>query len=295
MLGVAGFGNSRNGTERGVGTLKDLLAADDGAERMFDEMLRNTDTCIEVLRLALKARGYNNLTDDKVGGEENFRRILLKQIGVEVAVDIGCNVGLYSRALLEGDPSLKVYAFDPSPAPAPAMRALVEAFPGRLDFIPKGVGAESGRKSFYFSEKASFLGSFVKEIEEIHYVDNDQAAEVDIVALDEYFAGKNAPERIDFIKIDTEGYEEEVLKGARKTIETYRPKAIQIEFNWHHLFVGSTMYSIAAQLPGYKLYQLLPDWIAERNPTHPFNNMFVYSNFVFLLPEAVDRMKRPAG
>lgn len=278
-----------------MSTLKELLAADGGEDRLLNEMLRDAATGEKMLRLALKAWGYDNVADDRVGGEASFRDMLLTRVGIEVAVDIGCNVGGYSRALLESDPALRIYAFDPSPAPAPAMRALADEFPGRLEFVAKGVGAESGRKNFHFSEETSSLGSFAKEIEEIHYVHNDQVAEVDIVTLDEFFVGENAPERIDFIKIDTEGYEAEVLKGARKTIEKYRPKAIQVEFNWHHLFVGSTMRDMAALLPGYRLYQLLPDWIVERKPAHPLTNIYAYSNFAFLSPEALDRMKNPAG
>ncbi|UUX49330.1 FkbM family methyltransferase [Nisaea acidiphila] len=278
-----------------MGKLKELLSIEGGAERLFDEMLRDAGTGEKMLRLALRAWGYDNLADDRMSGEASFRDMLLNRIGVEVAVDIGCNVGGYSRALLEGDSALRVYAFDPSPALTPTLRALAEEFSGRLEIIAKGVGAETGRKSFFFSESSSFLGSFAKEIEEIHYVENDRVADVEIVTLDQYFSGENAPDRIDFIKIDTEGYEEQVLKGAEKTIEAYRPKAIQIEFNWHHMFVGSTMHSIAARLPDYRLYQLLPDWIIERNPAHPFSNMFIYSNFVFLHPEALKQISQPGG
>ena len=48
--------------------------------------------------------------------------------------------------------------------------------------------------------------------------------------------------KIDLIKIDTEGFELEVLKGAEKTIKKLKPTYIQIEYNWHHLFKNINLY-----------------------------------------------------
>ena len=54
---------------------------------------------------------------------------------------------------------------------------------------------------------------------------------------------------IDFIKIDTEGFEYEVLCGAQKTIKNYRPKFIQIEFNWHQLFTNNSLIDFSKVIP----------------------------------------------
>ncbi len=55
--------------------------------------------------------------------------------------------------------------------------------------------------------------------------------------------------KIDLIKIDTEGYELEVLIGAKKTIEKFKPKYIQIEYNWHHLFKNVNLLLIGSHVP----------------------------------------------
>jgi FkbM family methyltransferase len=51
---------------------------------------------------------------------------------------------------------------------------------------------------------------------------------VEIDTLDNIFYNNNI--KVDFIKIDTEGYEYYILKGGEKTIKTYKP-IIQLEFN----------------------------------------------------------------
>ncbi len=47
------------------------------------------------------------------------------------------------------------------------------------------------------------------------------------------------------LKIDTEGFEYEVLLGSLKFIDGFRPRIIQIEFNLHHLFRGQSIKFIS--------------------------------------------------
>jgi FkbM family methyltransferase len=52
--------------------------------------------------------------------------------------------------------------------------------------------------------------------------------EIDVNTLDNLFFNNNI--KVDYIKIDTEGYEFYILKGGEKTIKTYKP-IIQLEYN----------------------------------------------------------------
>ena len=61
--------------------------------------------------------------------------------------------------------------------------------------------------------------------------------------------------RIDFIKIDTEGYELEVLKGAQNTIKKFKPNFIQLEFNWHQLYKKNTLLMFQEILNNYHAYK----------------------------------------
>ena len=57
--------------------------------------------------------------------------------------------------------------------------------------------------------------------------------EVEVISLDEWIKD-NPLENVDFIKVDVEGYELEVLKGSENTIKSFKPVIfIEIAKNFH--------------------------------------------------------------
>jgi FkbM family methyltransferase len=163
-------------------------------------------------------------------------------------------------------------------------------FPTRMKSYNVAIGAHEDDLPIFFGEEASPLASLSKEVNFIDYVgrSNVNSIMVPVRTLDG-FADEIATysQQIDLIKIDTEGYEWEVLMGAMNLISDFRPKFIQIEFNAHHLFRKRTLLEIGEVLPGYILLQLLPygSGMVERNLLDPFSNFFAFSNFVFVREE----------
>lgn len=88
---------------------------------------------------------------------------------------------------------------------------------------------------------------------------------------------------VDLIKIDTQGFQAEVFEGAARVISEIRPRLIQMEFNWHQMFRSKTLNDFAEMLPGYDVYQLLPDGWVQRDPRDPLSNVYQFSNFGFVL------------
>jgi hypothetical protein len=101
-----------------------------------------------------------------------------------------------------------------------------------------------------------------------------------VLTIDDLVA-RHAISRIDLIKIDVEGMEIPCLEGARNTIAQLRPRYIQLEFHWHHLFTETTVHKLHQLLPGYTARRLLPSGWCLVDPRSTVDNIYGYSNIVF--------------
>jgi FkbM family methyltransferase len=235
-----------------------------------------------VLKAALRARGYDNYLSHEESGEAYFVNDVLSRLEPKVCVDVGAHVGSFAATLLAACRDSKVYSFEPLQAPFEQLSRLGRGHPGRLMAVNKGVGERVETLKIHYNDSATSHASFSEAVSDVPYLDNDRSADIDVVSLDHYFLVEEQVDCVDFIKIDTEGFEYEVLKGARDVLKKYKPKAIQIEFNWHQLFRTQTLLSFAQMLPDYAVYQMLPDALVMRDPKDPMSNIYLFSNFVFV-------------
>jgi hypothetical protein len=102
-----------------------------------------------------------------------------------------------------------------------------------------------------------FLATGSLEAHLVSSGDNEQTEIVKTVTLDETFAG----ERIDILKIDVEGHEEMVLRGAQQLLRTasLRPRLIFIEvhpYAWHSASSGSASLLGLLDEAGYRTESL---------------------------------------
>ncbi len=244
-----------------------------------------------ILHMVLRARGYNNLGGLEASGEAAF----IQRIAAEArfCIDVGANIGNYSRALLAAT-SATVLAFEPLPKAFESLAALAACCNARLIAVNQGVGDENAELELFHGAEDSELASFSRDVNAIGYVaeSNRNSRRVPVVTLDSYLRGPGREllhSGIDLLKIDTEGYEYNVLRGARNTIREVPPRFIQVEFNWHQLFRAQSLHSLAELLPGYRAYQLLPHsgGFNPVDPRRPESNIYHYSNFVFARDDIV--------
>lgn len=148
------------------------------------------------------ARPINPLVDGKGTYQLNKYRAALKHVRRRGhALDVGANVGLWSR-VMERD-FVIVTAIEPLATHCACFRRNVE----RALLIPTAVGNETG--TVRIATPAPHMASS-------HVADKGE--EVVIVPLDSLGLG-----RVDFIKIDVEGFELEAVRGGEELIRRRRP------------------------------------------------------------------------
>ena len=233
-----------------------------------------------LLKACLHARGYNNFKNYIESGESFFVNNILAPTNPKICFDIGANVGSYSKELLHKTKS-KIYLFEPVPETYLLLKKNLASYTERIVTENIGIGCNNKVQTIHYNPKALSHASFSEDIKKISYITNEKKADIEVVSLDSY-CKKNLITAIDFIKIDTEGYEIEVFQGAIETFRTIQPKFIQIEFNWHQLFRNTSLNFFSEYLPNYDVYQLIYDGWIKRDPKDPLTNIFNFSNFVFV-------------
>lgn len=143
-----------------------------------------------------------------------------------VFLDIGAHIGYFSAiAAGRAGPSGRVHAFEPDPDNLASLRLLAQRRP-TIEVWAGAVSDTDGRGRLFRTPliQESGWGTILPVARE-----GREAVDVELLTLDAW-AAVVKPERIDLLKIDTEGAECRVLAGAQTLVRRYFP-AILVEAN----------------------------------------------------------------
>ena len=164
---------------------------------------------------------------------------LLKDLVGEgkTALDIGANHGLYSYALAHL--CEQVEAFEPQPWCCEIISAYNQSTENKIKVHNVGIADLEGSLTLHIplinDKPHTGLASF-QEVGGAH-----KSITVPVRKIDDYNF-----ENVSFVKIDVEGYESEVIEGARHTIAREKP-ILLIEIEQRHL-MGKPIESVFAQI-----------------------------------------------
>jgi FkbM family methyltransferase len=246
-----------------------------------------------ILKMALRGKGYNNHFSklEKSGELKSIKK--LNSLGLNVIFDVGANTGQYSRAFLENT-NAKVYAFEPMKKSFESLVENTRKYNNRITAYNYALGDAESEALIYFNSEDDQLASISKEILSIPYIakNNIRTTKIRIRTIDDIFSElskRGEITAIDVIKIDTEGFEFEVLQGSQLVLKINPPKAVILEYNWHQLTRSQSILNFSKLLADYVVFQILPygDGVYEVDVMKPENNIFFYSNFVFVRHDCV--------
>lgn len=158
----------------------------------------------------------------KAVSERRERKLMRGMISPAMTVvDVGANIGIYTRmfSALTGAAG-HVHAFEPAPANFEKLEATVNGL-SNVSLQHAAVGAGNGTIKLYVSNELN--------VDHRTFDSGDGRASIDVplVRLDDYFS---PGQRVDFIKIDVQGYELSVLQGAERILRENRDIRIFMEF-----------------------------------------------------------------
>lgn len=158
---------------------------------------------------------------------------------IKIIGDIGANIGQSSIHFSSLFSNAKIHAFEPDPI---TFNEFVKntAASDRIYGYNCGAGEQEGTLNFYRHD-TSVLSSFVQSGPVILNKEEPEPKmiEANVITLDQFDAFNQG---IDFLKIDTQGFDLEVLRGADKLINQGKIKSIIIEVSFSDWYKSSFNY-----------------------------------------------------
>jgi FkbM family methyltransferase len=203
-----------------------------------------------------------------------------------VVFDVGSNVGDWSVAMLDlcEDRNLvdcRLYAFEPvsSTFSAYSSRIGEHRLKGTVTSERMAMSVKEGRAKVTVLRDNAGTNS----LHRIPTEQSDQVEEVTLTTIDSY-CGKHGIARIHLLKIDTEGHDMEVLRGAIGMISSGNIGVIQFEYS--HLWVAARnflkdVFDLVEELP-YYVGKPQTDHVIVYRAWHPELERFFAGNYLLI-------------
>lgn len=140
--------------------------------------------------------------------------------------DVGANIGVTTAIFAAAHAERRVYCFEPSPrAFGHLSRTISENGLSNCTPMQVALGAAPGFVGFMDNPQSASASHLAVEGVTL----GGSSISVEVATLDEMVSRLNLT-HLDFIKIDVEGFEADVIEGAQQTIKRLRP-SVFLEFN----------------------------------------------------------------
>lgn len=260
----------------------------------------------QVVRLskAMLNRAFGNNNDNMAtNGEISLMRQVLGLHGAGdrkfVAFDIGANIGEWTTFLLEVAEKVPrggiVHCFEPSPATFSKLQSAMAKHQSaeKVFCINAGLSDLEGTMELYIKEEGAGINSFYNRRLEGLGISYDESETVQVTTVDNY-CRENAISYIDFLKVDVEGHELAVMRGATGMLKKQNIDYVQFEYGgcWidsRTLFMD--MYDLLTGF-GYVVGKIMPNGIEFYDKYDQRLETFQMANFLACKPDYADRFDR---
>lgn len=157
-----------------------------------------------------------------------------------VFVDVGANIGYCSNLFAKQNKSCKVYSFEPSVQNLALLKhnVALNDLKNQVKILDLAVGDVEAEMYFDNGPKEQTGWG--------HLSENKTGQKVQVITLDHFF--KDITEPIDLLKIDVEGFDLQVILGARELLQKGLIKNIIFEYHQELLITSAKLSEEAKQI-----------------------------------------------
>ena len=213
-------------------------------------------------------------------------KMLLPRYMPEVIFDVGANVGQSTRQYISWFPQSQIYCFEPISSTFVELKKNIKRF-SNVHCFKLALGNLKGRKDMYGGTSSLFYSINPRANGMSRANLNVERVEID--TLDE-FCHRQEIIKISFLKIDTEGYDFEVLRGTKEILSRQMVDIVQVEAGMNpknQKFVTFEKFKIHLEKKGYFLFG-----IYEQVLEHSINKVYLRrTNPVFISERMINMYK----
>jgi len=219
---------------------------------------------------AISGMNYGNGGDFMQSGEEFCIDYVKSKLNYSnensfTVFDVGANKGSYAHLISQKFSSqTQIYSFEPSKITFEKMKENNKEVKNIKPFNI-GFGSKADTIKLFTNSDLSGLASVYQRRLDHFEINMDKYEEIEISTLDT-FCEQHKIENIDFLKLDVEGHELEVLKGAANLLKENKIRFIQFEFGGANIdsrtFFQDFYYLLS---PNYHLHRILKDGLQILN------------------------------
>ena len=212
--------------------------------------------------------GFEVQRQDPGGSYPKRRQLLIEDKGVDTVLDIGAHAGEFGESLRHHGYRGHIVSFEPVAAQFERLRRVTDADPA-WSCRKVAIGDQTGVVEIHISGNDGFSSS-IREMDARHeeadptssYVSSET---VEISTLDDEQAqgGDAAPF---FLKVDTQGFESEVLAGGNNTLR--HCAMVELELGLVELYGGQALFDELVSLmaaKGFVLNDIEPGFRDQRS------------------------------
>lgn len=208
----------------------------------------------------------------------------------QVLFDVGAFLGDWTLAASRTARSSgihipRVFAFEPAASTRTILAANLASL-DTVDIIPFALSSEAGEATFYSTQVASGNDSrsaVASGTNSLNPESGESREQVHVSTFDT-FVSENHISSIGMVKIDTEGYDLNVLAGARQALLSGAVEVVQFEYNWRWLLNHASLRNVFELIEGtpYALGKLERRSIAFFNEWHFEMDRYFENNYVLV-------------
>jgi FkbM family methyltransferase len=159
-----------------------------------------------------------------------------------IVLDVGCRWG-FADMWTRLAPHVFLYGFDPDEEECAELRGRYKGQP--VELVPYALADRAGRRTLHVTKDPACSSLykpdpvFTSTMPALDCAAEARVIEIDVRTLDDW-AAEAKPGPIDFLKLDTQGAELDILRGAEQSLRDVKALEVEVEFN--PIYVGQPLF-----------------------------------------------------